>query len=114
MRKQNCWEFKKCGREPRGISSKEFGVCPASIETKLHGVHDGWNAGRACWIVSGSLCDGCIQGTYAEKYGDCKKCDFYNFVKKEENSKFKLSQTLLMILREDRPKKEKKKAVVLK
>jgi len=39
--KQNCWEFKKCGREQGGIKSAEFGVCPAALSTKVNNVHNG-------------------------------------------------------------------------
>jgi len=83
--KQNCWEFKKCGREPGGVKAKELGVCPSTIEPDLDGIHGGRNAGRACWVVAGSLCGGKIQGTYAEKLANCWKCDFMNAVKQEED-----------------------------
>ena len=82
--KQNCWEFKKCGRQPGGNKARELGICPATVYTDLDGVHDGKNAGRACWVVAGSLCGGKIQGTYAEKLANCWKCDFMNSVKQEE------------------------------
>ena len=36
--KLNCWEVKKCGREPEGAKVAELGECPASTENKLHGV----------------------------------------------------------------------------
>ncbi len=86
--KLNCWEFKKCGREKGGSSAAELGVCPASTETALFGVHDGKYAGRACWAVAGTMCKGDIQGTFAQKYRECSKCDFYNMVKTEEWDKF--------------------------
>jgi hypothetical protein len=98
MKKMNCWEFKKCGREPGGAREKHNGVCPAAVEKKLDGVHGGKNAGRACWVVAGTYCDGRVQGTFARKYRDCKNCDFYQRVKKEEFPNFKLSSTLLSIL----------------
>jgi len=28
--KLNCWEFKKCGRQPGGPKVAELGVCPAT------------------------------------------------------------------------------------
>jgi hypothetical protein len=95
MRKLNCWEFKKCGREPGGAKTNEFGVCPASTEERLEGVHGGNNAGRTCWVVSGSMCGGVMQGTFAKKYDNCIKCDFYKMVKDEERSGFELSVVLL-------------------
>ncbi len=82
--KRNCWEFKSCGREPGGPRTQELGVCPVTTYEELHGAHNGRNAGRACWVIAGSLCGGRIQGTYAQKLSNCWRCDFFNVVKKEE------------------------------
>ncbi len=82
--KLNCWEFKKCGRQPGGHKAQELGVCPATTEQALNGAHEGKNAGRACWVVAGSLCGGKIQGTYAMKLLNCWRCEFMNTVKREE------------------------------
>ena len=95
----NCWEHKKCGREQGGTTVGELGVCPASVETKLDGVHTGKNAGRSCWVVAGTFCRGEIQGTFAQKNHDCDECDFYQKVKKEEYPKFFLAIQLLQKLR---------------
>ena len=84
MGKLNCWEFKKCGRQPGGHKAADLGVCPVTVHQDLHGAHEGKNAGRACWVVAGSLCGGAIQGTYAQKLANCWRCDFMNAVKKEE------------------------------
>lgn len=84
--KLNCWEYKKCGRQPDGPKAHEFGVCPAAVEEQLHGAHGGKNAGRACWVVAGSLCGGKIQGTYARKLLNCWRCEFMNSVKLDEES----------------------------
>ncbi len=94
MRK-NCWEFKKCGREKGGLLAHDLGVCPASLEQRLDGTHGGRNAGRACWVVAGTLCHGTVQGTYAHKYGSCGACDFYLDVKQEEFPAFTLAAVLL-------------------
>lgn len=59
----NCWEYKKCGRE-------NTGDCPAVSS----------NMGRACWRVAGTLCGGRVQGTFAEKLGNCKDCDYYSYI----------------------------------
>jgi hypothetical protein len=93
--KKNCWEFKNCGREPGGAKVAEFGVCSATTEKKLDGTHDGKNAGRACWVVAGTFCKGEVQGSFAQKYKNCEKCDFYRNVRKEEGAKFTLSAVLL-------------------
>jgi hypothetical protein len=83
--KLNCWEHKKCGRQPGGHKVQELGVCPAAVNSELNGAHGGTNAGRACWVVAGSLCGGKIQGTYAKKLLNCWRCDFMNAVKREED-----------------------------
>jgi hypothetical protein len=83
--RKNCWEHKNCGRYPGGPKAEELGVCPVTVHKELHGAHGGQNAGRACWVIAGSLCGGKIQGTYAQKLTNCWRCDFFNDVKKEED-----------------------------
>ncbi|MDA8169255.1 MAG: hypothetical protein M0Z59_06085 [Nitrospiraceae bacterium] len=97
--RMNCWEFKKCGREPGGASSGDLGVCPAAVENRLHGVHGGHKAGRACWVVSGTLCGGAVQGTFAKKFASCEQCDFYRDVRRAEVPNFQLSALLLSLLK---------------
>jgi signal transduction histidine kinase len=60
----NCWEYMKCGRD-KDSSLK----CPAFP-----------NFGRICWVVAGTFCEGKIQGTFAQKYEDCTRCEFYRAV----------------------------------
>ena len=81
--KLNCWEFKKCGREPGGENVPEYGLCPASIYTEADGFLGGKNAGRACTFVTGTFCDERFQGSYAEKEKNCTSCDFYRILKDE-------------------------------
>jgi len=95
MKKLNCWEFKKCGREPGGTQVHDLGICPATTEKRFDGVHEGTNAGRTCWILAGTLCSGEVQGTFARKYKTCEACDFYIMVREEEFPKFQLSAILL-------------------
>ncbi len=102
MKKLNCWEVKKCGREPGG-ARKDLGVCPASVDTRLHGTHGGKMAGRACWILAGTMCGGKEQGTFASKYHNCEKCDFYRSVRAEEGPRFTLSIILLKKLQKRPP-----------
>jgi hypothetical protein len=78
LMKKNCWEVTGCGRERGGKKENELGLCPAAADERLHGVHGGMNAGRACWVVAGTFCEGEVQGTFAQKLGDCMKCDFFN------------------------------------
>lgn len=95
MKKRNCWEYKRCGREPGGNNADELGVCPATTEKRLDGTFDGKNAGRACWVVAGTMCKGTVQGTYAQKLGDCGLCEFYQLVKQEEGKDFLVSVSLI-------------------
>ncbi|OGI01637.1 MAG: hypothetical protein A2104_03640 [Candidatus Melainabacteria bacterium GWF2_32_7] len=95
--KQNCWEYKKCGREPGGLKVAELGVCPAAVNKKTTGIHSGVNAGRACWIVAGTFCDESVQGAYEEKIKNCMDCGFYKLVKEEESDNFITSNILLEI-----------------
>jgi hypothetical protein len=95
LEKVNCWEFKKCGREIGGMKSQILGVCPVVKNHELEGTHGGKSAGRACWIVAGSMCGGAVQGTFADKYSNCRDCDFYKLVRKEEGFSFQLSPVLL-------------------
>ena len=98
-RKLNCWEFKKCGRQPEGPHVKDMGLCPAATEESLDGTHEGVNAGRACWVVSGTFCKGQVQGAFAQKFRNCEACDFYRLVKNEERFGFTLAAVLLARVR---------------
>ena len=52
-----CWKIEKCGKKN----------CPSYDKTDV-----------PCWYVAGTLCKGAVQGTYARKIGDCKKCEIYS------------------------------------
>ncbi|MCI5166641.1 MAG: hypothetical protein D3903_11235 [Candidatus Electrothrix sp. GM3_4] len=77
----NCWEFKKCGREPGGKNASVGGVCPAAIESRANGIHQGKNGGRCCWVISDSYCKIGAKGDLAGKFLECRNCDFYGIVK---------------------------------
>ena len=57
---RNCWEYYDCPKERQN-------VCSAFQK----------NAGRICWQVAGTLCEGKAKGFFANKIGDCMKCEFY-------------------------------------
>jgi hypothetical protein len=95
--KLNCWEFKRCGREPNGMNAQELGVCEAALETRVDGANEGHNAGRACWAVAGTLCGGKVQGTYATKMATCTACEFFDKVIREQGAGF--DHTVLQRLR---------------
>jgi hypothetical protein len=72
---ENCWEFKKCGREPGGAMAGELGVCPVTIATFANGLNRGTNGGRICWAINGS---------FDKHAGRCIRCDFFNLLEQEE------------------------------
>lgn len=82
----NCWEYRKCGREPGGNKAETDGVCPAAVEKTFDTFNHGVNAGRACWLVAGTFCDNKISGTFAEKIDTCRNCDFYKKIQADERS----------------------------
>ncbi len=92
--KQNCWEYWNCGRGPTGSKDRKH-VCPTAIEYRLHGVHGGRRAGRACWVVAGTMCKGKVQGFFAQKYNNCKECEFYKSVLTAEGPGFELTLSLI-------------------
>jgi diguanylate cyclase (GGDEF)-like protein len=51
-----CWEVKKCKSEG----------CP------VYGKHH-----ARCWLIAGTFCRGQVQGHFAQKLGDCFKCEVY-------------------------------------
>ena len=88
--KKNCWEFMKCEWQPVHSKIDEIGVCPAVVDNRFNGLHDGKNAGRVCWMIAGTLCGGKVQDDYAQKHKSCIECEFYRLVKKEEGLDFKM------------------------
>ncbi|MBC8413316.1 MAG: hypothetical protein ISR96_08935 [Nitrospira sp.] len=97
MSKINCWEFKKCGREPGGEHAGSKGVCPAALDETSEGTNSGKCAGRICWSIAGTFCDGIVQGDYAKKEVSCISCNFFLLVREEEGINIILlrpSQTL--------------------
>ena len=88
--KMDCWEVMGCGREPRGDRVAELGICPAALDVRCDGVNGGHNAGRLCWAVTGTNCEGEVQGSFAEKRLSCITCGFFERVRREEGSTFRL------------------------
>lgn len=91
MEKQNCWEIKKCGREPGGEIAGKDGPCPAATDPFFHGVNNGINGGRYCWRLEGTTCRQKLPhhqlraSTLA-----CSQCEVLIRVIREEGSFFRL------------------------
>ncbi len=79
----NCWEFKRCGREPGGENVILYGVCPAATDERADGIHNGKNGGRCCWVMASK---NRLKGTFGCCSGgldECRECDFYKMVKRD-------------------------------
>lgn len=91
MKRKNCWEVMKCGREPNG-KNENLGICQAAQLNEFNGVNNGQYGGRFCWNIAGSFCKGAIKGTIAQKIQNCLECAFLNVVREEEREDFILTQ----------------------
>jgi hypothetical protein len=111
--KINCWEFKRCGREPGGKNVEKYGPCPAATEERLDGFRGGKNAGRACWAVAGTMCGGAPTGIYALKVRDCMECDFHHHIIKEQEQ-YESAAELLDKIKEASKGREHKEPSFLK
>jgi hypothetical protein len=81
-RKMNCWEFMKCGREPKGRRARELGPCPAATNTAINGLNGGINGGRMCWAIVGTYSlDEDTRGYHKGNNYHCYDCDFHRKVK---------------------------------
>jgi len=83
-RKANCWEARRCGRGPDASDP-----CPAAIDITATGVNGGLNAGRICWTVPGTGCDGAPHGGLVDKQDACVHCQFFQRVRDEEGPRFR-------------------------
>ncbi len=86
MSKINCWEIKKCGREPGGSKRQKLEVCPAATDTSCDGINSGKNAGRICRVIAGTLCDGEVQSDFSQKPVSCLSCEVYKQVEAGEGA----------------------------
>lgn len=89
--KMNCWEFKKCGREPGGRNAQIMGICATSTKTAVNGINGGVNGGRVCWLVSGTYAKhkaemaDCVM---VKHVSSCYACDFHHKVLTDEGFTF--------------------------
>ncbi|MCI5143732.1 MAG: hypothetical protein D3909_18810 [Candidatus Electrothrix sp. ATG1] len=103
MRKKNCWEVKKCGRQPGGNQVKQQGICPASTILAVNGINNGINGGRACWALTGTMSGPPekVQGSFARILNNsCYDCAFYEQVLIEEQDDFEGTVQIIRKLRE--------------
>lgn len=80
MRRANCWEVLSCGRGPEGDRPH----CPAATDLTADGINGGRNAGRVCWAIAGTFCEGLPDGAHATNLASCLGCSFFRQVLEEE------------------------------
>lgn len=73
---ENCWEFKKCGREPGGENAERLGICDVAIAVYANGLNGGINGGRICWAINGK---------FSSHKTECMHCDFFTMLESEES-----------------------------
>ncbi len=91
MKRVNCWEHMKCGREVGGARAEELGICPASLSGEHDGTNKGRSRGRICWAVEGVNCNGNAADGKASTLAACLECEFLNRVHNEESRHFVLT-----------------------
>lgn len=109
MNKQNCWEYRKCGREKNGINVKISGACPVASEGSAHGLNEGKNGGRMCWVVSDICCDGKVRCSNGDVKDPCFSCEFRYKVIREEGLLNVCKATGLFLQLHDKEKYETSK-----
>jgi len=85
MKPLNCWEWKKCGREPGGANAEGDG-CVVARERRADGINNGSNGGRYCWAIR----DANAETPFKNKLCFCLQCDFLAAVQEQEGVDFVL------------------------
>ncbi len=67
------------------MNAEQTGICPAAVDASFDGINSGVCAGRICWAVAGTFCNGTVQGSFAEKRKSCTACQFYKKIQTEEH-----------------------------
>ena len=57
------------------------------IAKNYNGINSGFNAGRFCWKVAGTLCTNFIQGRFAKNIMACQICPFFEEVRRQEGAR---------------------------
>ncbi|MEI6055883.1 MAG: hypothetical protein WCR55_07470 [Lentisphaerota bacterium] len=88
---ENCWEYRKCGRELGGNHTAKKGVCPVAAFKQANGLWGGINGGRVCCRISKALDldnDESRRLSLLDKAIDknanrCEGCNFYEILNDE-------------------------------
>jgi hypothetical protein len=84
-----------CGKELARTKAQEIGVCSASSKTMLDRTDGSGDAGPACWVISGTVCDGTSQRSCMEEISDCMSSRLYDYACNQERQRLENSSNLL-------------------
>jgi hypothetical protein len=100
----NCWEFRRCGREPGGRLASQEGVCRAAVYEPADGYLGGTNGGTACCFIKGTVCEESRhhQATYRGKSEGCWDCAFYRMLRREHGPAFSMPAFALYLEQRDK------------
>ena len=90
-----CCEFMTCGRELAGVRAKEVRLCSTSSKTMFDGTEGSGDAGLACRVAAGAVCDGRSQGPCIGEMSDCTSYALYEYVCHLERQRLENSSNLL-------------------
>jgi EAL and modified HD-GYP domain-containing signal transduction protein len=68
-----------------------MGICPAALGSEWNNINHGEAAGRVCWAISGTFCNGKVQGAMQSKLSDCKSCEVFRQIHRDEGPLFVLA-----------------------
>ncbi|MCI5148900.1 MAG: hypothetical protein D3916_05850 [Candidatus Electrothrix sp. MAN1_4] len=83
--KIDCWEFKKCGREPGGKNIEKYGLCSLVVSLEDNKINNKRNGERLCWSLRESACEGIMRECCVNEIKECRQCTFYIFLQESYN-----------------------------
>jgi hypothetical protein len=100
MKKQNCWEFWRCAEKADSSLFEGPDGCPVMTAEDADGINGGYNGGRSCWAIVGTLSPNVTKRHHAGKTSSCLQCAFYQAIQTEEGDGFFAGSELALHLLE--------------
>jgi hypothetical protein len=57
--------------------------------TTSNGINGGKNAGRICWLIAHTMCEGETETTFEEMIKICSECDFMSLLSKKRGKNWR-------------------------
>jgi len=83
-KKDNCWDYMKCGKGPDENGKNKFIMCPVVFHEAANGLNGGVNGGRLCWLVASKKKYGEMKHLNQKRTDPCFFCEFHYKVMAEE------------------------------